>query len=410
MDITRTPGEGCVRVVLRGRLDAAWSASVQDALSDCVRAGQHQIELDLSQVAFISSAGIRVLLITFRQLNAIQGRLAIVEASDEVREVIELSGLRALLGQPAAAAAPSAEEPALRRLDTVSARYEIQTLDAGARIAVRAIGDPAALLERGVLAGVSRVSFPASRLAVGVGAFGGPAEACGERLGELLALAGAAVTLPTSGEGRPDWVLCEERLVPEAHVAYGLVGEGAFAWQARFDATPAGPLPLDALVAAALAIAAADAVAIAVIAEAAQFVGAALRRSPLGQSAGIYGFPAIREQLDFTAEPAFPASLGVIAGFAARHPAAAVAAHLRPLDRDASIAAHLHAAVFPYRPLQRGALPLAPAVRELFESQSLLGLLHLLHDWRPNTGAGQTMLQRGALWCAPLSVADGAAA
>ena len=150
MDITRIPGPDCMRVALCGRLDAAWSASVQDALSECVRAGQHQIELDMSQVVFISSAGIRVLLITYRQLSAINGRLAVVAASAEVREVIELSGLRALLGQAAAVPAPSTPAaPAPRRLDTAAARFEVHALDAAAQMSVRAIGDPTALLATG---------------------------------------------------------------------------------------------------------------------------------------------------------------------------------------------------------------------------------------------------------------------
>ena len=408
MDITRTPGEGRVRLALRGRFDAAWSNAVQEALADCVRCGQHEIELDLSEVAFLSSAGIRVLLLTYRQLHGIRGRLSIIACSSEVLQVIELSGLRPLL----AAAAdtdprPEAAEPAsaTQRLERAGARYEVQTLDAQARIAVRAVGDPAALLERGALAALERASFPSTRLAVGVGAFGGTPDECRGRLGELLAVAGAAITLPTSGEGRPDWLVCEERLIPEAHLAYGLIGDGGFAQAVRFEAgAEAGPLALDALVAAALEIAAAEAIALAVVAEAAQFVGAALRRSPDGCAQGIFAFPGIRDQLDFTAEAAHAGSVGVIAGFAARRAPQQIAAQLRPLDRDGGLAAHLHAAVFPYRPIPRGRIALVETVRELFDAQNVVGLLHLLHDWRPGAGAGQTSLQRGALWCAPLAL------
>src|SRR5262245_52253686 len=131
MEITRTPGEGCTRLALRGRPDAAWSASVQAALSECVRGGQHAIELDLSQVEYISSAGIRVLRITYRQLHGIDGRLAIVSASDEVRQVLELSGMSALFGEAQKASAADAEATtAIRRLETETADYEIHTLDA----------------------------------------------------------------------------------------------------------------------------------------------------------------------------------------------------------------------------------------------------------------------------------------
>jgi hypothetical protein len=123
----------------------------------------------------------------------------------------------------------------------------------------------------------------------------------------------------------------------------------------------------------------------------------------------VFGFPAVRDRLDFTAEPAFAGSVAVLGGFALRQPPPALAPQLRPLAPDAALHAHLHAAVFPYRPLRRDRLDLAATVRELFESDSLLGLLHLLHDWRPGSGAGQTRLERGALWIAPLALAEGAA-
>jgi anti-anti-sigma factor len=405
MEITRTPGDGRVRLALCGRFDAAWSNHVQEALESCVRAGQHLIELDLAQVPFLSSAGIRVLLITHRQLLAIHGRLAIVDASSEVRQVIELSGLRALFTAAPDGAAADVAATAPRRLERPGARYEIHTLDAQARIAVRALGDPAALLRAGTLpSGLRREAFPPERLAVGIGAFGAAGDGGDARLGELLAIGGAAITLPTSGEGKADWLLCEAQLVPEAQLAYGLVGDGRFAYQARFETDESGgPLPLAALVGAALEIAAAESIALAVVAEAAQFVGAALRRSPVGRSSGIFTFPEIRDQLDFTAEAAHAGSVGIVAGFAARRPPAALAPHLRPIDRDTTCAAHLHAAVFPYRPLRRDCTPLEECVRAVFESQAVLGLLHLLNDWRPGTGAGQTSFHRGALWCAPLT-------
>jgi anti-anti-sigma factor len=413
MEITRTGGEGHARLKLCGRLDAAWSTHVQDALAECIHAGQHEIELDLSEVAFLSSAGIRVLLLCYRQLHGIRGRLAIIDASSEVRQVIELSGLRALLASADTPPAAAEAVPGPSRLERPDAHYDVHRLDPTARIAVRAIGDPVALLERGALAALVHESFPPTRLAVGVGAFGNQSDACRERLGELLAVAGAALTLPTSGEGKPDWLVCESRLVPDAQLAYGLIGDGAFAHEVRFEAcADAGALPLDALVAAALEISAADAIGLALIAEAAQFVGAALRRSPDGRGGGVFGFPAVRDALDFTAEAAHAGTVGIIAGFAARRPPPGLAAHLRPLDRDGAIAAHLHAAVFPYRPIQRGRIALEPTVRALFDGQNVLGLLHLLNDWRPGTGAGQTRLHRGALWCAPLSIATlgGAAA
>jgi len=67
------------------------------------------------------------------------------------------------------------------------------------------------------------------------------------------------------------------------------------------------------------------------------------------------------------------------------------------------ILAHVHAAAFPYRPLRKGRIELAPAVADLFEGQALQGMLHLLADSREFNGAGESEFFRGALWVAPVS-------
>jgi anti-anti-sigma factor len=382
---------------------------VQDALAECIRSGQHEIELDLAQVPFLSSAGIRVLVLVHRQLHGIHGRLAIVAVSAEVRQVIELAGMRALLAAADAAPHAAAAEPTTERLERPDAHYEVHTLQRGATLSLRAIGDPQGLLQRGALAGgcLATEQFPPSRLAVGVGAFGNESDGCLDRVGELLAVGGVAVTMPGSADATPDWLLCAERFVPEARLAYGLVADGPFALEARFEAhAEAGPLPLTALIETALELVAAPVVGFAVVAEAAQFVGARLRRSPVGNGGGVFSFPAIRDHLDFTAEPVYAGASAVIAGFAARQPPTALAPQLRPLAPASSVAAHVHAAIFPYRPIRRGRIGLSDTVRMFFDAQSVAAVLHLLTDWRPGIGAGETTLHRGALWCAPATLAE----
>jgi len=78
---------------------------------------------------------------------------------------------------------------------------------------------------------------------------------------------------------------------------------------------------------------------------------------------------------------------------------------LRPLSDDDGRSGHVHAAVFPYRPLRKGRLGLDAALSEVFEHQSVLGLLHLLDDGREGVGAGQSAFTRGILWAAPVESA-----
>jgi hypothetical protein len=92
----------------------------------------------------------------------------------------------------------------------------------------------------------------------------------------------------------------------------------------------------------------------------------------------------------------------LIVGLAASAARGASLPLLKPLVRSGELRGHFHAAAFPYRPLRKGRVELPDTVGTLFESEQVLGLLHLLNDWRPASGAGESRFLRGACWCAPL--------
>ena len=88
------------------------------------------------------------------------------------------------------------------------------------------------------------------------------------------------------------------------------------------------------------------------LAEAAGLVGATLRRSPANGPASL-DLPGVRDWVSFTTEPATERSLALLVGVAARDTLPAAAAFLRPVATGSTLQAHVHAAVFPYRPVQR---------------------------------------------------------
>ena len=63
---------------------------------------------------------------------------------------------------------------------------------------------------------------------------------------------------------------------------------------------------------------------------------------------------------------------------------------------------HVHAAVFPYRPVQRGELPFGKTVADVFSASAPSAVMHLMSDTRPFEGVGETDLVRGACWMGPL--------
>jgi len=414
MEITRTARAEHFELKLKGRMDATWSGHVAGALAECVRSGQHAIVVDMAEVDYISSAGIRILVLYSRQLGAIQGRFGVVNASGAVRKVLELAGLDALLlmpAGPAAVAAPAGEGLAGRvALSEPGATAELFELDPEASLRVHWPGDPAAWLEgRGKPEACTSVEFPANVLGLGLGALGSGEASTTQPFGEFLAAAGAAVCQPADGANRPDYLVLQGALTPTMRVAYGMLGRGGFRRLLRFDKGPQQlSLPLSTVVRAALEAIGGEAAGLVMVAETASLIGASLQKTPGPRPApgaqDLFSFPGIRDWLSFTAEAAFANSTCLLAGFAALGSRAPGLRLLKPMVRSGELYGHFHAAAFPYHPLRKGKVDLAQTVQPLFQSEHVLGLLHLLNDWRPLSGAGESRFLRGACWCAPLTL------
>ena len=89
--------DGTKLVTLGGELDVFTAgAAVRELLEECVESAYHVV-LDMSQVTFIDSAGIGLLVRTHRRLADIDRRLVLLRPDPNVRRIIELTGLDQLL-------------------------------------------------------------------------------------------------------------------------------------------------------------------------------------------------------------------------------------------------------------------------------------------------------------------------
>lgn len=81
----------------QGRLDSGTSRDFEQALFKRIDDGEQLLVLDFSEVAFISSAGLRVLLSAAKRVKAQGGRMAICSASKQVKEIFDITGCTTLL-------------------------------------------------------------------------------------------------------------------------------------------------------------------------------------------------------------------------------------------------------------------------------------------------------------------------
>jgi anti-anti-sigma factor len=75
-----------------GRLDSASAGEFERALTERIGDGATRIVLDFSRLNYISSAGLRAMLLGVREMRARDGRLVLVGLQEMVRSVFDMSG------------------------------------------------------------------------------------------------------------------------------------------------------------------------------------------------------------------------------------------------------------------------------------------------------------------------------
>ena len=96
MTITKKQNGTTLEIALEGRLDTLTAPQFESDLSACLD-GISALVLDFAKVAYISSAGLRVLLSTQKKMNAAGGSLTIANAVPAVREVFDITGFSDIL-------------------------------------------------------------------------------------------------------------------------------------------------------------------------------------------------------------------------------------------------------------------------------------------------------------------------
>ena len=98
MDITITveKEDNCSVVMVSGKIDASTSDELEDTLIDLMDQGEQNIILDLQGTTYISSAGLRVLVVATKQVYD-TGHFCLCNASSNVLEIIEMAGFNVFM-------------------------------------------------------------------------------------------------------------------------------------------------------------------------------------------------------------------------------------------------------------------------------------------------------------------------
>ncbi len=97
MTIEKTLEDKVLKMKVSGRVDTTTAPDLEKEIRDCIDEIE-ELDLDLGELEYISSAGLRVLLSIYKTLiNEKQGKLAISNVNETVMEVFQVTGFDDIL-------------------------------------------------------------------------------------------------------------------------------------------------------------------------------------------------------------------------------------------------------------------------------------------------------------------------
>jgi anti-anti-sigma factor len=97
MDISEDRKADVVILALSGKLDATTAKTFEDKILTVINSGAHRLVVDLSQLDYVSSSGLRVFLFAAKRLQTTEGKLFLCGLQDHIRQVFDLAGFSSIL-------------------------------------------------------------------------------------------------------------------------------------------------------------------------------------------------------------------------------------------------------------------------------------------------------------------------
>ncbi len=107
LTINENKQDKVVVLEIQGRLDAGSSPSLESKIVSLIDGGGKNFILDFSGLEYISSAGLRVLLVAAKKTKSVEGKLALAVLTEPVKEVFDIAGFTGIF-----AIYPSVDEAA----------------------------------------------------------------------------------------------------------------------------------------------------------------------------------------------------------------------------------------------------------------------------------------------------------
>jgi anti-sigma B factor antagonist len=96
MEMTERRTADIVTLSLSGKLDTMTAKAFEERILAHIGSGDWRFIIDLGQLDYISSAGLRVFLLAAKRLGSPNGKIVVCSLKDPVREVFDIAGFSSI--------------------------------------------------------------------------------------------------------------------------------------------------------------------------------------------------------------------------------------------------------------------------------------------------------------------------
>ena len=393
----------CKRLTIKGRIDALSAHEIQNVFNSLILEGARVLLADLSDVNYISSAGLRIFIGIQKQLKKVGGEILLSGLTPQVLDVFKVSGFDQLFRMVSGRDGIPATEgrdgntSSFRRFESggVSLSY-IETEARPGRLFLIGSTDKlesAAYTEKDVAA----VPTSDIRCGCGLAALGDRFEDYSRLFGEAMVIHHNFFYYPAVRHPSADFLL-------DAHAnrdatykfLHGFGVNGCNRYTLSFQ-TENGTTDLAALISSFLTLSGADLIGVTLLAESKGIWGMNMKKPPVfsgNQPAGesIFESRLFPEWFDFPVEPAHTGAIVAATGIAARNPRKLPKAFGNLFSGEHPF--HLHGGIFDKAPVKNDPRDFESELGRVFNELNVYKIQHLLGQSRFAGGlAGITLLE-----------------
>lgn len=93
MEIKKTVDGKNLIIAISGRLDTVTAPELEKELSDSAIDGAETVTLDMSELEYVSSTGLRVILVLHKNVSKFGGALKIINVNSMIMELFKMTGM-----------------------------------------------------------------------------------------------------------------------------------------------------------------------------------------------------------------------------------------------------------------------------------------------------------------------------